>query len=174
MAKFSFSPFGAWFRRYILLAASLAGAAPLAPQIAAAQAGGPFASFSGEWRGDGQVIGKNGDRERIRCRANYEVSKQGAALTQTLVCASDSYRVDISGYFVADGQRVQGYWKEATRQVQGELSGRIVDGRFEGRVAGPTFTAEISLTSADGKQAVAIKPQGANVADVDVVLRRES
>jgi hypothetical protein len=155
------------------LAASLAGIMLIWPQIGIAQSDGPFARFVGSWRGSGQVVGTNGNRERITCRANYSVSENGEALTQTLVCVSDSYRVDISSYIVPDGRSVRGYWQEATRQVQGNLTGQVVDGQFEGSVAGLGFTAEISLRSTGRRQVVNVRPQGGDVADVNVVLSRE-
>jgi hypothetical protein len=156
-----------------LLAASLAGAALLWPQIGMAQSEGPFANFVGSWRGSGEVVGTDGNRERISCRANYTVSESGEALTQTLVCASDSYRLDISSYVIANGQSVQGHWQEATRQVQGHLSGHVADGQFEGSVAGPGFAAEILLRTNGRKQNVNIRPKGGNVAEAEVVLSRE-
>jgi hypothetical protein len=168
-SRFGVSPFVG-----LLLAAGLAGATLLRPAIASTQPASPFASFAGKWSGSGQVIGADGNREQIRCRASYEISEKGDALTQTLVCASSSYRVDVSSYVVLDGQNAQGYWSEKTRQVQGNLTGHIVDGLFQGTVVGPAFTAQLSLKAAGGKQIVDIKPQGANVAEVEVELSRES
>jgi hypothetical protein len=143
------------------------------PQIGAAQSEGPFARFVGSWRGSGQVVGRNGNHERITCRGSYSVSEKGEALSQRLICASDSYRVDISSYIVADGRSVQGHWQEATRQVQGNLTGQVADGNFEGSVAGVGFTAEIQLRTNGRKQQVTISPQGGDVAKADIVLSRE-
>lgn len=143
-------------------------------QIGAAQTDGPFARFVGNWRGSGQVVGRDGNRERITCRGNYSLSEKGEALSQRLVCASDSYRVDISSYIVADGHSVQGHWQEATRQVQGNLTGEIADGTFEGSVAGIGFTAGIHLSTNGRKQQVTISPQGGDVAEANIVLSRES
>jgi hypothetical protein len=143
------------------------------PQSGEAQSGGPFASFIGSWRGGGQVVGRNGNRERIACRGSYTVSEKGEALSQRLVCASDSYRVDISSYIVADGDSIQGHWQEATRQVAGNLTGQITDGDFEGTVAGVAFTAGVQLKSSGRKQQVTISPQGGDIAKADIVLSRE-
>jgi hypothetical protein len=120
------------------------------------------------------VVGADGNQEHITCRARYAVDQNGGALSQTLLCASDSYRVDISSYIVAEGHSVRGHWQETTRQVQGDLTGQIVDGDFEGGVAGPGFTAEISLKATGRKQVINIKPQGGDVANVNIVLSRDS
>jgi hypothetical protein len=155
-----------------LLRGLLAGALVLWPLIGMAHSDGPFSKFLGNWRGPGQVLGTNGHREPIRCRAGYSLSQSGEALSQTLVCASDSYRVDISSHVVAEGHRVQGHWREATRQVEGDLTGQVAEGQFEGSVVGPGFTAQVSLRSTGRKQVVNIRPQGGDVADVEVVLSR--
>lgn len=155
-----------------LLTASLAGAMVIWSQIGIARSDGPFAIFSGSWRGSGHVVRVDGHREQIRCRGGYSLSENGEAVTQTLVCASDSYQLDINSYVVAEGQNVRGHWQETTRQVQGSLTGSIVDGLLEGNVSGPNFTAEVSLRSTGLKQVVNIKPSGGDIAVVDVILSR--
>jgi hypothetical protein len=132
----------------------------------------PFQAFVGDWVGGGRIVGSNGDRERIRCRASYSESKHGEALSQTIVCASASYRVDINSYLEASGRSVQGYWREDTRGISGELTGKIEDGRFEGAVNGPGFTAGVSLRSNGQRQAVNIEPSGGDIADVMIELHR--
>ena len=160
--------------RGLALAGSVASAMLLWPLTGLAHSDSPFASFLGSWRGSGQVVGADNKRERITCRANYSISEKGDALTQTLVCASDSYRFEISSYAVADGRSVQGHWREATRQVQGSLTGEVADGQFEGNVAGPGFTAGMSLRTAGGKQSVSISPQGGDIAKVEIILTHGS
>jgi hypothetical protein len=157
-----------------LMAAGVVGVALIWAQTGMAQSGGPFAKFAGSWRGSGQVVGTDGNQERITCRARYTIDHNGGALSQSLVCASASYRVDINSYIVADGRSVQGHWQETTRQVQGDLTGQVADGDFEGGVAGTGFTAAISLKASGRKQVISIKPQGGDVADVNIVLSRES
>jgi hypothetical protein len=158
-----------------LLAATFA-AILLWPQVGAAQqsAIGPFAKFDGSWRGSGQVTGADGKHERITCRASYSIPPSGAALSQSLVCASDSYRFEVqSDVVVTDGHSVQGRWQETTRSATGDLVGQVADGRFQGTVSGAGFTAEILIRMNGAKQAVTIVPHGSNVAKVDIVLSRE-
>jgi hypothetical protein len=132
-------------------------------QVGMAHTSSPFAAFFGSWRGSGRVVGSDGHSERINCRATYSESNGGEALSQTLVCASDSYRFDVRSYVVADGRDVQGHWEETTRNVTGQLSGQVEDGRFDGSIAGPAFTAQMSLKT----------PQAGDIAEVDIVLSRE-
>lgn len=153
-----------------LLAASLV-AMMVCPQIGAAQSIGPFAKFDGRWRGVGRVIGANGASERISCRATYSIPPSGSALSQTLVCASDSYRIQVqSDVVVTDGHNVQGQWQETTRSATGELVGQVADNQFQGNVSGAGFTAEISIKMMGARQAVTIIPHGSNIAKVDMVL----
>jgi hypothetical protein len=100
-----------------------------------------------------QIIGANGDRESIRCRAEYSETKQGSALDQTIVCASESFKFDIHSYAEAPGESVQEYWKEAARDVSGHLTGHILGGRFDGEFSAPSSNATISLTSNGRTQA---------------------
>ena len=151
---------------------ALALAMSLAGLQSAAAAAGPFERFLGSWSGAGQIIGTNGHRESIRCKAEYTEAKGGAALNQAIVCASESFKLDIHSYAEASGESVQGYWKEASRDVSGQLTGRISAGRFEGEFTAPAFTATISLTSNGRTQAVSIRPRGGDISDVRVELRR--
>jgi hypothetical protein len=170
-----FAMAGAFTRRAasVLPTAALTVGLLLLPQIGIAEPGGVFAKFLGSWRGSGQVVGVNGNSERIVCRATYVASHGGVALSQTLVCASDSYRIDVRSHVADTGRGVQGRWQETTRQVEGSLTGRVADGQFEGSIAGPGFTAEMSLRTNGRKQTVSIRPQGGDIAKVEIVLSRE-
>ena len=142
------------------------------PQVVAAQSTSPFAKFSGNWRGSGQVVGSNGNREKIRCRADYSTSSTGQSLSQSIVCASDSYNFDIRSFVVAEAQNAQGHWEELVRQVTGQLTGQIIDGQFEGNISGPGFTADMSLNSTGQHQTLDIRPQGGDISRVQVTLSR--
>ena len=71
------------------------GAALMSVSVSHAQSG-PFTGFNGSWSGNGTVVLSNGTTERIRCRASYNVNSTGLGLKQTLRCASDSYKFDLS------------------------------------------------------------------------------
>jgi hypothetical protein len=153
-------------------APAVAIVASLIASQSAAQAASPFEKFVGVWSGAGQIVGTNGHRESIRCRAQYAEAKEGSALNQSIVCASESYKLNITSYVEASGESVQGYWKEASRDVSGHVTGRISGGRFEGEFSATTFTAAISLTSSGRTQAVSIQPRGGDVSDVNIELKR--
>jgi hypothetical protein len=125
-------------------------------------------------RGFRAEVDTDGRSEDIRCVATYSISDGGQALTQSLVCESDAYRIDINGYLVAGEDGVQGHWEESTRNVSGHLTGQIADGQFEGVVVGSGFTAEVALRSTHRMQAVNIRVYGGSIANVRVILRSES
>ena len=146
------------------------------PQLSAAQpVTGPFAKFDGAWRGSGQVVGADGKRERITCRAHYSIPPSGMALSQSLICASDSYRFEVqSDVVVTDGHTVEGKWQETTRKASGDLVGQVANDQFQGNVSGTGFTAEISVRMNGARQAVTIVPHGSNIAKVDIMMSRDS
>jgi hypothetical protein len=137
-----------------------------------AYAAGPFRPFLGSWRGTGEITSFDGRREPISCRATYEGGDGDRSLSQTLVCASDAFRLNIESSAVAEGGGLRGEWRETTRGVQGTLSGSIGGGDFEGEVDGGGFTARISLRVNGRKQAVYIRPSAGDIKGVDIVLTR--
>jgi hypothetical protein len=150
----------------------LAFAAVLAaPAPASAQTAGPFSPFAGSFHGDGAVIGSDGHKERLTCRFTGTVGG-GESLSQSIVCASDSYRLDIHGHAAAQGGAVTGEWQESTRGVSGSLSGRVSDGHFSGSVSGGSFNAAVSLRASGRRLSFDLRPQGGDVARVDVSLSK--
>src|SRR5207248_734261 len=73
---------------------------------------GPFAGMAGVWAGGGTVTLEDGSSERIRCRATYAVGAGGAGLNMNLLCASDSYRFDLTGNLISDRGVLSGTWGE--------------------------------------------------------------
>ncbi|MGA2042135.1 MAG: hypothetical protein ABSG83_02065 [Roseiarcus sp.] len=145
----------------------------LSAVTANAQSTSPFAKFFGTWRGVGSVLMADGSDEKIRCTATYSAESGGRSLSQALVCASDSYRVDIRSFIVADGQAVQGHWEESVRQAAGHLEGQIVGGQVEGTISGPGFEAGMSLVTSGIRQTILISPVGGSISRVQIALSRQ-
>jgi hypothetical protein len=129
--------------------------------VASASAGyaqsGPFAGMAGNWSGAGTVTLDDGSTERIRCRATYAVGDGGNGLNQSLTCASDSYKFNLSSNVVSQGGALSGTWSESSRGVNGNLEGRASGGSFQIIASAPGFTANLSLTTRGNKQSVVIK-----------------
>src|ERR1700709_437474 len=88
-------------------AAGMGAALMLSVSAGHAQSG-PFAGFSGAWSGNGTVALSDGTTEKIRCKADYKVNDSGLGLKQSLHCASDSYKFDLSNEATSQGDRISG------------------------------------------------------------------
>src|SRR6202171_4948948 len=140
-------------------AAGIGAALLLSVQASHAQSG-PFAGFDGSWAGNGTVSLSDGTTERIRCKADYKVDGSGLGLKQSLHCASDSYKFDLSSDVTSQGDRISGYWSEASRNVNGSLQGTAGGGRIEGFVQAAGFAANLILQTNGNRQTVEISSKG--------------
>jgi hypothetical protein len=120
----------------------------------------PFAGFDGAWSGNGTVSLSDGSSERIRCRADYKVDDTGMALKQTLRCASDSYKFDLSSDVTSHGDHVSGNWSETNRNIVGVLQGTAGSGRIDVAVEAVGFSASLTLRTTGNKQTVQISSKG--------------
>jgi hypothetical protein len=117
--------------------------------------------MAGVWSGGGTITLDDGSTERIRCRATYAVGAGGSGLNQSLTCASDSYRFNLSTNVVAQGGALSGTWSETTRSINGNLEGRGANGNFQVTASAPGFTASLSLTTRGNRQSVVIRSDSA-------------
>ena len=121
---------------------------------------GPFIGFNGAWSGNGTVALSDGTTERIRCKADYKVDGSGLGLKQSLHCASDSYKFDLSSDVQSQGGQISGYWSEASRNVNGSLQGTAGGGRIEVFVQAAGFAANLILQTNGNRQTVEISSKG--------------
>ena len=151
------TPARAFARRLILAVATLL-VASVWGSASHAQSG-PFAGMAGIWSGTGIVTLEDGSTERIRCRATYAVGAGGNGLNQTLTCASDSYKFNLSSNIMAQGSAISGTWSESSRNINGNIAGRSGGGNFQVVATAPGFSANLSLTTRGNKQSVVIKSE---------------
>src|SRR5947209_5661466 len=140
-------------------AASVGAALMLSVSAGQAQSG-PFAGFEGAWSGNGTVSLSDGSTERIRCKADYKVTGTGLGLKQSLHCASDSYKFDLSSDVISKGERISGNWSEASRNIFGNLQGTAGGGRIEVFVEAAGFAANLLVSTSGKKQTVQINSKG--------------
>jgi hypothetical protein len=144
--------------RRLILAAVTLFVASVSGSTSYAQSG-PFAGMAGNWSGGGTVTLDDGSTERIRCRASYAVGAGGNGLNQSLTCASDSYKFNLSSNVVAERGVLSGTWNESSRGINGNLEGRAGNGNFQVVASAPGFSANISLTTRGNKQSVVIRAE---------------
>jgi hypothetical protein len=117
--------------------------------------------MAGNWSGGGIVTLDDGSTERLRCRATYAVGAGGTGLNQTLTCASDSYKFNLTSNVVSEGGALSGTWSESSRNINGTIEGRGSNGHFQVVASSPGFTASLTLTTQGNRQSVVIKSESA-------------
>ena len=159
--------------RFLAGAACTAFALSLLSAPAHAQAGGTFAGLAGNWAGTGTILVADGSSERIRCRGTYTVGAGGSTLQQTLRCASDSYKFELStDIHSSDGGNVSGLWSETTRNLNGTLEGRGSNGEFDVLVSANGFAAELNLKVSGARQTIAISSKNTDLRGLNISLTR--
>jgi hypothetical protein len=132
----------------------------------------PFRAMAGSWSGGGVLSTADGQQERLRCRASYDVAGSGEQLRLNLRCASASYNFDLASQVQYSGGAISGDWTEASRNASGTIEGRAIGDRVEAAARGQSFSANLSLTTRGNRQTVSIRPAGTDVRDVALLLER--
>src|SRR6516225_2191674 len=104
--------------------ASLALTASLLLATVPASGGGLFDYLVGTWSGAGTVKLTEGGREKIKCKAIYEVP-ESTTVKLHLTCASDTYKITLEGTMHYRDGAITGTWRETTRDVEGGFTGRV-------------------------------------------------
>ena len=151
-----------------LIPAFAAAALLLAP-VAAADAGTPFDTLLGSWRGSGQIELDQGRRERLKCNAYY--TGGGSQLRMAILCQSESSNVQIRSALSESGGRISGTWEERTYNAQGNASGQASNGKISLSISGGV-TGTMIVTFTSSRQSVAISTQGVALKSVSIDLTR--
>jgi hypothetical protein len=151
--------FGSSLYGQAIKAAGVGAALLLSVSVGHAQSG-PFAGFDGTWSGNGTVSLSDGSTEHIRCKADYKVNGTGLGLKQSLHCASDSYKFDLTSDVTSQGDRISGNWSEASRNIFGNLQGTAGGGQIDVFVEANGFAANLTLKTSGNKQTVQISSKG--------------
>jgi hypothetical protein len=164
-------------KRAIFLSAALfAATIALAPSASNAQKpevlAKPFEGMAGSWSGTGTVTFGTGQKERLRCRVNYDVANNGNRVEQELRCASDSYKFEMNADINYNGGYITGRWNEFTRRQTGTISGRATAGLIEALAETSGFSAFFTMATRGNQQSVKIKSESHDISDVTITLTR--
>jgi hypothetical protein len=170
MGKLDMKLFGSSLFGQAIAAAGVGAALLLSVSTGHAQSG-TFAGFEGAWSGTGTVTLSDGSNERIRCRANYQVNSTGMNLKQSLHCASDSYKFDLSSDVTTQGDQIIGLWSETNRNVNGNLHGTAGGGSIDVFVEAAGFAANLTLRTNGSKQTVSISSKG-EIRGVNITMNK--
>lgn len=136
-------------------------------------ASGPFAALAGAWSGNGTITMSNGAKERIRCRAEYNVAASGSDVDLTLRCASDSYTFELQSNATYSNGAVTGTWSEKNLRVGGNIEGTGNGASIKVRVSGP-ISAALALNTVANQQSISIQAPGTELQNVAISLSRKS
>lgn len=154
-----------------LVAAAAASLLGLAVPASVEASSSPFAALSGSWSGGGVITMASGSKERIRCRARYDVGGAGSNLDLTLRCASDTYNFELQSNATHNNGAVSGTWAETTRHVGGNIDGSARGNSIHVRVSG-TIAALLSVNTNANQQSISIEAPGTEMASVAISLSR--
>jgi hypothetical protein len=132
----------------------------------------PFPAMSGAWAGSGVITLASGTKERIRCRANYDVDGDGSSVGLTLRCASDSYNFELQSNATHNNGTVSGNWSENTRHVGGNIEGSARGNAIQVRVSG-TISAMLGVSTNGNQQSISIVAPGTDMSSVAISLSRK-
>jgi hypothetical protein len=131
----------------------------------------PFSGLAGNWAGGGTIAVSGGVKERIRCRAHYDVGKSGTAFQLRLRCASDSYKFDLQGDVSHQNGEVIGNWSEKTNGIAGRVAGSVKGaGQFDVRVESSAFSALMTVRTRGNRQSISIKAAGKEMSESHITL----
>jgi len=130
----------------------------------------PFAALAGSWAGRG-TISTLGGVEHATCTASYQVAASAAKLT--FKCATESFRLNLTGSVVDERGTISGTWSEQGFGTSGMVSGRASGDRlgFAANVAGAQVTVVIATQGA--RQTVSLKTTSPFLTDGALVLLRQ-
>jgi hypothetical protein len=132
----------------------------------------PFEALVGSWSGTGFVKIRGGGREKIKCNATWELPEP-SRVTAQLTCASSSYKIVVSAHLEYRDGVITGAWSEATRDVEGKISGRAEGNRLLLSMSG-IITATLTIDTNGDHQSVLIQLQGAKFESASATMTRSA
>ena len=134
--------------------------AVVSPLASASAAENVFTDFAGAWSGPGTMVLNNGQTQRINCHLTNVVGAAGTTLDQSLDCASDASKLQLTASYVYSAGALSGSWSEATHGTRGNLSGRAQAGQIKATIAGLGFVGGLGMSARGRQQSVTFQAQG--------------
>ena len=128
-----------------------------APRPAPVQKDAPFKELPGRWVGEGRLGMKDGQTEKVQCRATYFVNAAGNELKQTIRCASQGGKVEVKSLVNAKDGKLSGTWNETVYNVGGDMTGEVTQRGFRIAVRSGDLTANMDVIVMNDRQVVEIQ-----------------
>jgi hypothetical protein len=137
-----------------------------------AQRSGPFNGMAGTWSGPGTLTLNTGSKERIRCRAQYQVASSGSDLKLELRCASDTYKFELQSALSHSSGNISGTWSEVSRGAIGNIAGKSNGSQLSLRATSPIFSAILGVNTRGNRQSISIESPGSEISAVAITLNK--
>jgi hypothetical protein len=142
--------------------------------VARPEAVHPFAAMAGSWSGGGTISLTNDINEKLRCRAHHSYGQGNNSLALNIRCASDNYKIELTGNVVERRGQISGQWKEVNYNAVGTISGRLNGGRVTAVATSDKLTADLTVTTTGNRQSVTITPKASYLLGVQIALSRQA
>jgi hypothetical protein len=129
--------------RVFLTLTGLLLAASLATPGGAATPPNPFDQLSGDWKGGGTVLLKDGQPKKVSCQATYKTA--GSNITQTLRCTGDDYEINTNLKLTDKGGKIRGSWNESVYDASGGVTGTAKNDIVHAVITGDKFRGRMSI-----------------------------
>lgn len=113
-----------------------------------------ISQLEGSWRGSGVASPSKGARERISCRATYDVV--GPNIRQSINCAGADYRINVRGRLSIKGATISGSWQESHFNYSGGASGTVRGDTIFLRIRGVNFNGRATMKVSSRGQTVTV------------------
>ena len=134
----------------------------------------PFAAMAGSWAGVAPSRSPTTSNEKLRCRANHSYGQSNNSLALNIRCASDNYKIELTGNVVERRGQVSGQWKEVNYNAVGTIAGRVSGGRATAVATSDKLTADLTVTTTGNRQSVTITPKASYLIGVQIALSRQA
>jgi hypothetical protein len=146
--------------------------APLPSSPTRAEDASPFQKLEGRWLGEGRLGMRDGVTENVKCRVTYFVPEHARQVRQTIRCASESGSVEVQSTVVYASGALSGTWKELSRNMSGDVSGRITPTGFKLAIKGSELNANMDIVVKDAKQIIEIQFLNSSLIGLTIVLTK--
>jgi hypothetical protein len=150
----------------------LAAAHTTALRAAPVEPASPLDKLVGRWVGEGFLGVKDGANESVKCRVTYIPAEGTHHLKQTVRCASAAGSIEVQSAIVHAGGAISGSWSELTRNMRGDLTGKVTPRGFQVMVTGTDLSANMNVVINGPKQIIEIQFNNSSLIGLTLVLTK--
>ncbi len=133
---------------------------------------GAFDAFAGNWRGTGNVVLKDGRREKVECKIGSITQLSGTRAYQKVKCKSNSKKINVRIYLSSNASSIAGNWS-ASGAVEGNVSGRIKGGVMNVQLTGHRLFASLRVRTSRCRQKMSLSGKIGKIRKIAVLLKKD-